>query len=65
MFAVSPIRYIGINEMMMATGIVVMGISADGMCQRKMRITRLTMISSSINVPFSVSIARSISSARS
>src|SRR5262245_55777038 len=65
MFAVWPVAYIGTDEMMIVTGMVMMGTSADGMCQRKSMITMLTMISSSIRVPLSVSTARSINSARS
>ena len=47
------------------TGIVRMGMIAEGMCQRKIRMTRLTMIISRISSSLSVSMDRSISSERS
>ena len=64
MFAVSPMRYIGMKEMMMVMGIVMIGTMARGMCQRKIMMTMLTMMSSSISVPLRVSMARSIKSDR-
>src|SRR3990172_8674935 len=63
--AVSFIQYMGRKEMIITIGIVIIGIMALGMCQSKMRITRLTIAISSMSVPFSVSIERSIRSARS
>ena len=50
MFDVSPIILIGMNAMMMAIGIVTIGMMALGTCQRKIRMTSATMISSSISV---------------
>ena len=47
------------------TGIVTMGTMADGMCQRKTRMTSETMIISIVSSCFSVSMARSISVERS
>ncbi len=47
------------------TGMVRMGTMADGMCQRKTRITRLTMIISITSSCLRVSIARWIRSERS
>jgi hypothetical protein len=35
MFAVNPIKYMGIKERMMVIGIVIIGTRADGICQRK------------------------------
>ena len=46
-------------------GMVKIGIKALGMCQRKIRITRLTIPISSNSVCFSVSIERRMSSERS
>ena len=65
MFAVNPIKYIGMKERMIVIGMVIMGTRAEGMCQRKIMITMLTIMSSSINVLLRVSIDRSIKSARS
>ena len=39
MFAVTPSRYIGMNASSTEIGIVTIGTIADGMCQRKMRMT--------------------------
>jgi hypothetical protein len=47
------------------TGMVMMGMIAEGTCQRNTRITRLTMIISSSNEWVSVWIARWINSERS
>ena len=65
MFEVSPLAYMGMNEMITATGIVTMGMAALGRCRRKSRMTRLTMISSSTSVRTRVRIERWISSERS
>ncbi len=43
MFVVRPMKYIGMNARMTEMGIVMIGMIADGMCQRKIRITMLTM----------------------
>ena len=51
--------------MITAIGMVKIGMMALGMCQRKIRMTRLTMISSSASVCLSVSMERLISSERS
>ena len=56
MLELIPSRYIGMNDKSTATGMVTIGMMADGMCQRKIRITRLTMIISTISSCFSVSI---------
>ena len=53
------------NEMMTATGMVMIGMMALGTCQRKIRMTIATMISSSISVCFRLSMERRISSERS
>ena len=65
MFEVRPVPYIGMKERMTAMGMVTMGMVALGMCHRKMRITRLTMMSSSMRVCLSVSIDRWMRSERS
>src|ERR1041384_5524434 len=44
MFEVTPMKYIGMKQRMTEIGIVMIGTMADGMCQRKNRITMLTMI---------------------
>ena len=44
MFDEIPISRIGMNASSTETGIVMIGTMADGMCQRKIRITRLTMM---------------------
>ena len=44
---------------------VTIGMIADGMCQRKMRMMSETMTISSISLSFTVSMARSMSSDRS
>ena len=49
MLDVSFIPNMGINDKITATGIVIMGIKADGKCQRKNRITKLTIIISSVS----------------
>ena len=65
MFEVIPMIVIGMKASSTDTGIVMIGTIAEGMCQRKIRITRLTMIISSTSSCFSVSIERSIRSERS
>ena len=42
MFEVMPIRYMGMNASSTEIGMVMIGTSADGICQRKNRITPLT-----------------------
>src|ERR1035437_10915918 len=44
MFEVSPIIFIGMNERMMAIGIVKTGITALGKCQRKMKMIIVAII---------------------
>ena len=65
MFDVSPMAFIGMKLMMTATGMVIIGITALGTCQRNTRITSETTISSSMSVCFRLSIERRISSLRS
>ena len=60
-----PINRIGMNASSTATGIVMMGTIADGMCHRKIRITMLTMMISRISSCRSVAIDRSMRSERS
>ena len=65
MFEVSPICFMGMKEMRMAIGMVMIGMAALGMCQRKMRITKATMASSSISVRLRLSMERRMRSERS
>jgi len=65
MFEFNPIKYIGIKESSTDTGIVTIGMIADGMCQRKIRITTLTMIISRISSSLRLLMEPSISSERS
>jgi hypothetical protein len=65
MFAVRPMKYIGMNASSTETGIVTIGTSADGTCQRKIRITTLTITNSSRSECSSVPMARSMRFARS
>ncbi len=65
MFALTPISRMGINEITIATGMVSTGMTALGTCQRKIKITSETMISSSTSVCFRLSMERRISSDRS
>ncbi len=58
MFDVSPMAFIGMNEIMMAIGIVKTGMIALGKCHRKIRMISATMIISSISVWFRLSIDR-------
>jgi len=64
-FAFSPMRYMGMNASATLTGIVTMGMIADGTCHRKMRMMIETITISSISFSFTVWIAPSISSERS
>ncbi len=65
MLEVTPMKYMGMKARTTETGIVMMGTIEDGMCQRKTRMTRLTMIISETSSCFRFSIERSISSDRS
>ena len=65
MFVVTPRKYIGMNASRTATGIVAIGTIAEGMCQRKRRMTRLTISISRINSSFRLSIELRISPERS
>ena len=65
MLTVTPMKYIGMKASSTETGIVTIGTIADGMCQRKTRITSETMIISIVSSCRSVSMARSIRSERS
>ena len=60
-----PIQAIGMNASSTATGMVTIGTIADGMCQRKTRMTRLTITISSSRSCFRWSMARWIRSDRS
>ncbi len=65
MFEEIPRRAMGMKARSTETGMVMMGTIAEGMCQRKTRITRLTISISSSSSWVRVSIARWISSERS
>ncbi len=65
MFDEMPISRIGMNASSTDTGMVMMGTIADGMCHRKIRITRLTMTISRMSSWRSVAIERSMRSDRS
>src|SRR4030065_1404039 len=65
MLDVNFMPYKGINASRTAIGMVTIGMMAEGKCQRKRRITMLTMIISSISWLLRVSIDRLISSERS
>jgi len=65
MLAVMCSAYIGRKDTITAIGMVKIGMSALGMCQRKMRMTPLTMTSSSASVRRRVAIERWINSERS
>src|SRR5215831_1648128 len=60
MLELMPIQYIGMKARSTETGIVTIGMMAEGMCQRKSRMTKLTMIISTISSCLSVSMDRSI-----
>ena len=65
MLAVSPSARMGMKASSTAIGMVKIGMSALGRCQRKRRMTPLTMRSSSTSVWRRVSMARSMSVERS
>ena len=65
MLTVTPKRYIGMNARSTDTGMVTMGTIADGMCQRKIRMTSETMIISMRSSCRSVCMARVMRSERS
>ena len=65
MLALIPKSFIGMNARITAAGIVMIGMIALGMCQRKMRMISETMIISISSSCFSVWIDCSISSERS
>jgi len=65
MFVVSPMKYMGMKARVTEIGIVRIGMMDDGMCHRKMRMTTLTMMISTVSSCLSVSMDRSISSERS
>ncbi len=65
MLAVIPISRKGMKEIRTATGMVMIGMMALGMCQRKRRITRATVTMTSMSVDFRLSMERWISSERS
>ena len=58
--AFSPRSFIGMNASATETGMVTIGTMAEGTCQRKIRMTRLTMMISSISLLRTVSIAWSM-----
>jgi hypothetical protein len=60
-----PIHIMGTKARSTATGMVTMGTMAEGMCQRKTRITRLTITTSWTSFSFRLSMARSMRSERS
>ncbi len=64
-FAFRPSRYMGRKASATLTGMVTMGMSAEGMCQRKMRMMIETTTISSMSFPLTVSMAWSMSSERS
>ena len=65
MFEEIPTRYIGMKARSTETGIVMIGTNADGKCQRKKRMTTLTMSSSAQSEPFRLEIDLRMSSERS
>ena len=65
MLAVTPIHLNRMNEVRTATGMVMSGMIALGMCQRKMRITADTVRSTSMSVIFTLLMARRMSCERS
>src|ERR1017187_64960 len=65
MLEVIPMKYIGMNASATEIGTVMIGTMADGMCQRKNRITKLTMIISMIRSSFKLSTDFWINPARS
>ena len=65
MLAVIPSSRKGMKEMRTATGMVITGMRALGMCQRKRKTTRATVMITSIRVDFRLSMERRIRSERS
>src|SRR5262252_4181232 len=65
MLELMPIQYMGMKASNTETGMVTIGMMAEGMCQRKSRMTKLTMIISTISSCLRVSMDRSINSERS
>jgi len=65
MLEFKPINLMGMKARSTDTGMVTIGTTAEGMCQRKTRITKLTMSISMISSSLRLSIAASISSERS
>ena len=64
-FALRPMACMGMKARATLTGMVTMGTMAEGMCQRKTRITRETMSISSTSFQDTVLMAFSMSSERS
>ena len=60
-----PMRLMGMKASRTDTGMVMMGTTAEGMCQRKSRMTRLTITISRSSSCSSVAIESRISSDRS
>ena len=58
MLTVTPSRRSGTNDSSTDSGMVTMGTTADGTCHRNKRMTRDTMIISSVSSWVSVSMAR-------
>src|SRR5262245_49922802 len=65
MLAVTRSRSMGMNERIIAIGIVMIGMMALGICHRKIRITTLTITISSVSVCRRASMARTMRSERS
>ena len=65
MFEEMPEKYIGMKARRTEMGMVMMGTMAEGMCQRKRRMTRLTMTICRMSSSVRVSIDRWIRSERS
>ena len=65
MLELMPKSFIGMNERTTAAGMVTIGMTALGMCQRKIRMTSETISISRTSSCLSVLIERSISSDRS
>ena len=63
--AVTPISRKGMKAMRTAIGMVITGMRALGMCQRKRTMTRATVIMISIRVDVRLSMERVINSPRS
>ena len=65
MLEVMPMKYMGMKARRTETGIVTIGMIDEGMCQRKIRITKLTMIISRSSSSLRFAMAFSIRSERS